>query len=260
MSQQLQKIRGVVSALVIHNAAEEFVRSTGQTAAGTGAAVGLALEGLSGAAAVAGLTATSTGDSVEWFTCKLGDQLVQGRFSKVTFKDGEILDMVVSPQRNAHRLVLAARRDKDHVLWLAPHCSRGVAAHLAFSWKLFGWLLVGLPSFFFAGPVIFSLFDKEPIDISFLQFMGGICFTMGVVAAPYFAIRFYNQWRPIAQQAEQIFATLDYPNPSHVDLPRDHKRYCKSKDIRWPYTVNNGVDEGPWTYHYLSPTNKAKDV
>ena len=74
---------------------------------------------------------------------------------------------------------------------------------------------------------------------------------MGLIAAPYYAVRFHRQWLPIAQQAEPIFAALGYPDPSRVDLPRDHKQYCKSKGIGWPYTVNNGVDAGPWTYHYL---------
>lgn len=27
--------------------------------------------------------------------------------------------------------------------------------------------------------------------------------------------------------------------PTRVDLPRDHKRYCKSKGIGWPYMVNS---------------------
>lgn len=213
---------------------------------------GLALEGMAGAAAGAGLAASSAGDSVEFFTCKLGEQLVQGRFSKVTFKDGDALEMVITPQRSGLPLVLAARRDSDRVLWMAPHYSRGAICHRSFAIRLgFGILTVAplvvlLFNLFFVWFV--GLSEITPDDVFF---HGAICLGLASIAAPHYAVRFYRQWLPIARQAEPIFASLGYPDPSLVDLPRDHKRYCKSKGIGWPYTVNNGVDAGPWTYHYL---------
>jgi hypothetical protein len=70
--------------------------------------------------------------------------------------------------------------------------------------------------------------------------------AMAGTAAPYFAARFYRRCFPIARRAEQIFTALGYPDPSRVDLPRDHKRYCKTHGIKWPY-----LTDGPWIYHYL---------
>lgn len=186
---------------------------------------------------------------MEFFTCKLGLQLVQGRFSKVTFKDGDALDMVIAPQRTGLPLVLAARRGRDHVLWMAPHCSRGERVHMDFSLLLVGRLFV---AFLCSGSAFIFLMQylhdqTDLIDWFAMAIVGG----MAAIAAPYSAFRFYRQWLSIARQAESIFAALGYPDPSSVDLPRDHKRYCKSKGIGWPYMVNNGVDAGPWTYHYL---------
>ncbi len=249
MSKPLQLIDGVVSGLTVHAGEEEFVRSAGQQTTGIGAAAGLALEGMAGAAAGAGLAASSAGDSVEFFTCKIGEQPVQGRFSKVTFKDGDALEMVVAAQLSGRPLVLAARRSSDRVLWMTPHCSRGESGHRHFSMGMAGKLLVA----FLCGGMAFIVLmqylhdQTELIDWFAMTIVAG----MAAIAAPYYAIRFYRQWLPIARQAEQIFAALGYPDPSRVDLPRDHKRYCKSKGIGWPYTVNNGVDAGPWTYHYL---------
>lgn len=251
MSESLKLIKGVVSGLTVHAGEEEFVRSVGQQAAGVGAAAGVALEGMAGAAAGAGLAASSAGDSVELFTCKLGEQLVQGRFSKVTFKDGDALEMVVAPQRSGLPLVLAARRVRDRVLWMAPHCSRGTSGHKSFALRLFGRLVLGAPLFFIVPSFGLIYFGDLPMDLDGLLFHGAICLVLGLIAAPYYAIRFYRQWLPIARQAESIFAALGYADPTRVDLPRDHKRYCKSKGIGWPYMVNNGVDAGPWTYHYL---------
>ncbi len=251
MSKSLQLIGGVVSGLTVHAGEEEFVRSVGQQTTGVGVAAGLALEGMAGAAAGTGLAASSAGDSVEFFTCKIGEQSVQGRFSKITFKDGDVLDMVISPQRNSLPLVLATRRSSDRVLWMAPHCSRGTSAHKSFALRLFGWLVLGMPLFFIIPSFAIIYISDIPMDFDGVLFHGAICLALGLIAAPYYAIRFYRQWLPIARQAEQIFAALGYPDPSRVDLPRDHKRYCKSKGIGWPYTVNKGVDAGPWTYHYL---------
>lgn len=258
MSQSLKLISGVVTGLTVHAGEEDFLRSAGQQAAGVGAAAGLALEGMAGAAAGAGLAASSAGDSVEFFSCKLGEQLVQGRFSKVTFKDGDALDMVVAPQRSGLPLVLAARRVIDRVLWMAPHCSRGTLALRKFSWRLvfhlFFLILLGA-TLFTVGMEYFSAPGGQ-FSWNFVWFMLVIGSSLAAIAAPYYALRFYRQWLPIARKAELIFAALGYPDPTRVDLPRDHKCYCKSKGIGWPYTVNNGVDAGPWTYHYLD----QKDV
>ena len=253
MSEFLKLIKGVVSGLTVHAGEEEFVRSVEQQTAGVGAAAGLALEGMAGAAAGAGLAASSAGDSVEFFTCKLGEQLVQGRFSKVTFKDGDALEMVVAPQRSGLPLVLAARRVRDRVLWMAPHCSRGTLAHRKSSLRLVFHLffLILLGATLFTVGMEYSSAPSGQFSWSFVWFMLVISSSLAPIAAPYYATRFYRQWLPIARQAESIFAALGYADPTRVDLPRDHKRYCKSKGIGWPYMVNNGVDAGPWTYHYL---------
>ncbi len=250
MSESLKMISGVVNGLTVHAGEEEFVRSARQQAASVGAAAGLALEGMAGAAAGTGLAASSAGDSVEFFTCKIGEQSVQGRFSKVTFKDGDALEMVIASQQNGMPLVLAARCASSKVLWMAPHSSRGRKRHRSFAFLL-AWMLFAL---FLALGLIFILvmeYFSAAEHFKYFEFDLALITALSAIAAPYYAIRFYRQWLPIARQAEQIFAALSYPDPSRVDLPRDHKRYCKSKGIGWPYMVNNGIDAGPWTYHYL---------
>lgn len=251
MSKSFKLIGGVVSELTVHAGEEAFVRNARQQTASVGTAAALALEGMSCTAAGAGMAASSVGDAVQFFSCKLGEQHVQGRFSKVTFKDGNVLDMVISPQRNSLPLVLATWRSSDRVLWMAPHCSRGTSGHKSFALRLFGWLVLGMPLFFIIPSFAIIYISEIPMDFDGVLFHGALCLALGLIAAPYYAIRFYRQWLPIARQAEHIFAALGYPEPSRVDLPRDYKRYCKSKGIGWPYNVNNGVDAGPWTYHYL---------
>ena len=199
----LQLISGVVSGLTIHSGEEEFVRSREQQAAGVGAAAGLAVEGLAGAAAGAGLAAASAGDAVEFFSCKVGGQLVEGRFSKASFKDDDQLDFVLDISSvTKSPYVLAARRSRDATLWMVPHCSRGTMAHRGFALRMCWWLVIGFPTFAMSTFLAWAFFSRSPTDIGAIQFMGGISLVMGITAALYYSIRFYRQWLPIAQQAE----------------------------------------------------------
>ena len=243
VSESLTSIVGVVSDLVVHLGEEDFVRNEAQKITGVAAAAGLAASELAGAAAGASISAASAGDSVEFFSCKLGTQRVEGRFSKVSFKTGDHMSFVVN--ENAGRCIaLAARRPSDHVLWMIPHGSRGARAHSIFSWRLLCWLLA---VFLLAGALFIVIMEYATSgSLTFDWFAMQIICVVAVIFAPYFAFRFYRQWLPIAQQAERICAALGYPDPSGVDLPRDHRDYCKAHGIKWPY-----LTDGPWIYRYI---------
>ena len=248
MSEELELVSGMVSGLTIHEAEQAFL-SAAQRGSGAAVAAGLATAGLAGAATGAGLAATSAGDAVQFFTCQLGERTVAGGFSKVTFKDGDEVSFVVARQPRAADRALAVIRPRDRTLWMSLHCSRGVRAHRRFAYGVFLRLAVGLPVFFSAAYLASSLVSFGPkIDAGTFHVVLPMFSTFGVVAAIYYGLRFYFQWRPVAQQAERIFAALGYPRPSRVDLPRDHKRYCKARGIKWPY-----LSDGPWIYHYLDP-------
>ncbi|MGM9485722.1 putative type VI secretion system effector [Ideonella sp. YS5] len=250
-SPRLRMISGVVSDVLIHSGEEEFVRSPSQRAAG-GAAAGLAAIGLAGAAAGASIAAAASGDPVELFTCKIGGETVSGGFSKVSFKEGDELDMV-QINEFPHDLILAARRRADRLLWMVPHCSRGTGAHRTFSLRLFAWIatlsfILGM--LWYLG---FAFFSNTGIEIDGLEFVTPICLALAATTGLYYAIRFFFQWRNTARQAESIFATLGYLDPPYVDLERDHKLYCKLNGIKWPYP-----SDGPWIYHYLDKSVEGK--
>jgi hypothetical protein len=249
VSESLSVISGVVTELVVHTGEEEFIRSASDQVVGVGTAAALAAAGLAGAAAGASLATASAGDSVEFFECKVGGRLMTGRFSKASFKEGDEV-MFIVPQQQADdpiQLALAATRKIDQTLWMAPHCSRGTRAHRAFVARMFVWLLVLAPLFIFANYLVFGVWLGESrLDVSQMHFEGGMSVAMGAVAAIHLSIRYYKRWLPVAHRAEQIFAVLGYPAPPRVDLPLDHKRYCKAHSIKWPY-----LTDGPWIYHYL---------
>jgi hypothetical protein len=160
---------------------------------------------------------------------------------------------VVETQGRSAGQVLAMQRPSDQILWIAPHCSRGIRAHLWFAMRLFCWVLIGFPAFGMLSYLALNTWvNHNPIRADLIQFVGLISLVVGAIAALYYSIRFYWQWRPVAQQAERIFAALGYSDPSRVDLPRDHKKYCKADGIQWPY-----LTDGPWIYHYLDPRDAS---
>lgn len=246
MSEPLVRVSGVVRGLAIQAVEEDFIRSAGQRAAGVGVGAALAASGLPGAAVGTSMAATSPGDSVEFFACELDDHRVEGRFSKVSFKDGDVLTLVVERRTGMRDLAVAARRDHDSTLWMVPHCSRGGRSHAGFSFRVFVGVLLALLCVLGGAFGLMDWAGGQRFGPRFTTFWMSLVASISLLMAGYFSLRFYRQWLPLSRQAERIFGALGYPDPSSVDLPRDHKRYCKAHGIKWPY-----LTEGPWIYRCL---------
>jgi hypothetical protein len=227
---------------------EQFIGSQAHRTAGAGAALGLAAAGMAGAAVGASMAATAR-DSVEFFVCALDGYRVSGRFSKVTFRDGDEVEVVVEPQRDGTQSALAVRRLSDRTLWMLPHCSRGTGAHRRYAFGLFPRLLVGL-LILFCGVAAVMEWRSEHVDhFRMWKFFAGLIAANAFFMAAYFSIRYAQTWRPHAARAEAILTTLGYRDPSRVDLEKDHKRACVALGKRWPYS-----SDGPWIYRYPEET------
>jgi hypothetical protein len=225
--QQFRVLTGVVSELKVHVGEEQFLAGPERTAV-AGTAAGLAAVGFGGAAVGTSSAASASADSVEFFSCKVDGRPVIGRFSKASFKNGDQLEVVLSNERDP-ALAIAARRDADRTLWVAPHCSRGTKAHRRASLRLSLWLLLLGPAFVFSGYLILGVWlGSNRAEVSAMLFPVVVSVGLGWIAAAYMPTRFYFRWLAIARQAEAIFSAFGYANPSQVDLQRDHKRYCKA--------------------------------
>ena len=236
-------IKGTVSELSTYRGEEEFVRSQSERDAGGVLAVGLAAAGLAGPA-VGTAMAASGADPVEFFTCKLGEQTIRGRFSKTTFKNGDEVEMAVYTKPDGSLVAQAVRRPADRMLWMVPHCSRGNKANFIFAFRMFGWGVVATSLLLCGSFAIFELYNKNG-DLGFALFGYSVMSANALIISAYFSIRIYHRWKPFVRQAEKIFSALGYQEPSKVDLPKDHKLACKARGEKWPY-----VSDGPWIYHY----------
>jgi hypothetical protein len=204
---------------------------------------------MAGAAVGASMAATGR-DSVEFFGCMVDGQRISGRFSKVTFKDGDEVEVVIEPQWDRTQSALAVRRLSDRTLWMLPHCSRGTSAHRRYAFRLFPRLLVGILILLGGSAGVLEWRSGAIADRS-----GGLLFDATLIGAnaffvaAYFSIRYAQTWRPHAARAEAILIALGYRDPSRVDLKKDHKRACRALGEKWPY-----LSDGPWIYRYPEET------
>ena len=78
--------------------------------------------------------------------------------------------------------------------------------------------------------------------------IGLIYGVMAVTIALYYSIRFYRQWKPVAQGTDAALQTIGYESPSNVDLSRDSARVSRAKGAKWPYET-----DGAWIYRSVLP-------
>ena len=235
-------LSGKVSELAIVDG-EQAILSPNQEAAGTAAAAALAAAGLAGVAAGTVTTVTAARDSVQFFQCKLDGRRVEGAVTKASFKEGDQVTAVVEEVGPDLFKAYAMCRPKDHLLWMAPHYSRGSTAHLLYSVRLSFLIGLVLAPIFAIWLWIRTSSYEHPEET--LLLMGTIVSCVILMVSFYFAARFYRQWLPIARHAERVFSKLGFKNPQAIDLYRENSQYGRENGLKRPY-----LTDGPWIFHY----------
>lgn len=246
-SSRFDVLRGSISDLIVSSGEEEFVQTTSDKIVGTGLGATLAMSGLAGAATGAMLAVSGSADSVQFFTCTVGDRRVAGRFSNVWFENGDAVEVVGESQRDGSFAAFAIRRKKDQTLWMFPHCSRGGSAHWAYAAKTVP--LVTAVVMICIG-LLFVLADavsEERSTEKFLWFMFWLVAANSVVVGLYFPLKIGRKWRPFVTIAERVFAALGYENPSRVDMEKQNSLY-------WKKHAKPGEERpvAPWVFRYVS--------
>lgn len=168
---------------------------------------------------------TEKDNLVQFFQCKLGNNIIEGVFSRVYFHDGDYVEMVVDPIQDGNYFAYAVRRPKDCHLWLHPFATEGSESMMRYS----------------------SFWDDAMIIISISLVIPLICLIMEVGNNPLFLISLslisvllslhvYRKKKSYkhtllskTQVAEKIFRTLGYQTPEKVDLIKDEREYFYKK-------------------------------
>ncbi|SFZ74938.1 putative type VI secretion system effector [Chitinimonas taiwanensis] len=242
-SAKFEIIRGVVGDLQVAQEDKDFVFTAADKAAGGGAAVGLALGGLAGAATGAVLSTGDTAERVDFFVCRLGDTFVRGQFGEVNFSDGDVIE-ALGVRSGKHFDVLAVTRPSDRTIWMHPHCGRGTRAYLRFCFFWIGFLAwVISPAALF---VLMWFAWGASSTVPPAWFIFTVYFGVGLIASSvlgFVASRFIS----FAHLSNDILRALCFEKPEEVDLPK------RLREVSKTFTNEERLKYHPharWVYKY----------
>ena len=154
-------------------------------------------------------------NSVQYFTCKIGNLEVRGIFCRAFFRNGDQVEVVVEPCDEDGYLAYALRRPIDHRLWLYPWAMKGSKANNKDALKNVGLFIL---SIYLCNLVLIIVASNNLDD-----------FVFGVsIITPLYILLFligYFWYKKLlgggSKEADKIFATLGYPDPKTVDMEKE---------------------------------------
>lgn len=180
--------------------------------------------------------------SMEFFTCRINNSILSGRFYKVDFKNGDSIDFVTT-EKDGINEVHCARNPIQRLIWCIPYRTRGHSAqkkHDVFS----SLKISGLSSLAFA---LFSYYQESlPLVDCWKIVLGFSSLSFFIVLI----VNFLSRWPfyKFSYEATSIFKTLGFKDPSMVDLPKNHdsaeKEFYKQIGEHPPWQAE------PWKYRY----------
>lgn len=225
LPQGLVRLTGIIANYKCMRAEASFVFSDSDQATMGVVALAAGVSGLSGQAISTAVHATATEDA-DYVEFELNGKPCKGWAWRSPFGDGDVVE-VAAEWQGVHFEVAGISRPSDRLLAMFPHCSRGKARHIKNAIK---WWLIGVTVLNFVGllvliPVVgtgtywhearsYVLYN----GLGFYAFFGLMTFSLA------------RKWMPFVRLAENVFATLGFPNPSNVDLVKSSKAQRKPDD------------------------------
>ena len=234
MSDHYQIITGIVSELEVFDTEQQFLKT--RKLAGL-PALGLFFLG-DVVAAASQLNTTDSNEeaaeflnSVQYFRCKMGSNIIEGIFCRVFFNNGDQVEVVVEPRSDGSYFAYALRRLIDHRLWLHPWATKGTKAVNKSALKF----AVLLASFFLIGITIsdlisiqiskYSSFFRDSFIVTIILYFSFILFV-------YFLHKRFSG--KASHIADKIFATLGYADPKRVDMEAEFYKFYAYRDENSP--------------------------
>ena len=233
MSDHYQIITGIVSDLEIFDTEQQFLKT--RKLAGL-PALGLFFLGDVVAAASQLNTADSNEEaaeflnSVQYFRCKMGSNIIEGIFCRVFFNNGDQVEVVVEPRSDGSYFAYALRRLIDHRLWLHPWATKGTKAGNKSALKF----AVSLMSVIFVFTIIFMIINTSLDE----YYMFLIALPVILVLDILLGVLVYFLHKSILSKgshiADKIFATLGYADPKRVDMEAEFYKFYAYRDENSP--------------------------
>lgn len=180
------------------------------------AGAGNAIGGMHGAVANAAMLSSYDGADITKFVGRIGEHDVIGNFETVNFKDGDMLEAVVSRIDDSVSFVHAVVRPSDNWLWMPFSINKGRKELAKAIAKLCGG--IGVVGWIF---LLIMFYFSPSEDIGFLK----ISFLMSCALAAFATVIGYLTYRSSIDDglyAERILKVLGFKAPRTVDL----EPYC----------------------------------
>lgn len=214
----MELLNGQVRNLTRRRATRDFVLSQMGSNVGTApAAVSLALAGMGGAAiSTASIDSNEEADYVEF---DLEGQRVKGWFWRFPFSGGDELQVSVEDtQASGHRVAFGARRPRDGLVAVYPHCYEGTASHRRSSLRFYGafalgcWLVLAI-----IGVGITAFDDGEGRWGPLFEALGFLLLLMFALYG-FLGYRATKKLSGFASLAEQVFQAFGWHDPRNINL------------------------------------------
>ena len=174
--------------------------------------------------------ATDEGDPVENFVMYVGNMPVIGSFWKVTFTNGDYVEVVGKEINGAFKAVAIVNREKN-IIWIQPHCERGTSARrrrlikqsLLFSLFI---LFLAFPLHYFSGVPLYFCLITSSASIPII-----LLFTFGFS---------WKDFMAFSGEMNKVGGTLNISNPEEIDLFKTTQEACR-----------NGKQDLPIGVYYL---------
>ena len=178
--------------------------------------------------------------AMEFFSCTIGNDTVQGNFYKVGFENGQFIDFIVNQWSDKN--VLAARDPVRRIVWTAPYRTKGHIAQRKSN--ILGSILISVAAAIFLFVADYFTGDPERslrLDSAISQ--AYISFALMLVLCFFVCKKIFRD----SFHSTLIFEALGFIEPAKVDLPKSNQRAEKHYAAE---TGDQEVEEIPWRFRY----------
>lgn len=237
----LSTITGKIKNLSISTSGEDILLSKENDKLGV-PAIGAAAIGEVFAATAINSGTAGADIPIDHFTCQVNELEVAGKFHKIGFCEGEIIEFVVEDSCSP-LIAYAARSEARRILWMPPYECRGYVAqrHADIFWSL----ITGIFTLVFALWFDLEVGPHIPKPLSYYASIYGGCFVIGFALTT-----FVTRWRMLydfSEHATDVLFALGYPHPEDVSLPKLHRKATselrRKTNVRQPF-----LEEGWFRY------------
>ncbi|MBC9130031.1 hypothetical protein FcAc13_01750 [Frischella sp. Ac13] len=160
---------------------------------------------------------------VQFFSCKIGTNVVEGVFSRIIFNEGDHVEIVAESMGDGSYFAFALHRTSDRYLFLHPYTDKGTRAYLNFGPSqnkiIFALSCIGILGLF----ILIYFFSISELPSFSVEMIFILCCLSILLCPSYIVLLKYKNLG--SKIADKIFRTLGYQKPRHIDIQLEVNKF-----------------------------------